>query len=199
VFQSRTLERLIEELKKLPGVGNKSAARIALHLLRVPPSEVDLLARRMVEMKEKVRLCAVCGNYTEETRCDVCTDARRDGDTICVVEQPGDVALFEDTGTYRGVYHVLHGVLSPLEGIRPDGLRIDRLVERVRGGGVKEIIIATNPTVEGDATAFFIQESVKDLPVRVTRIARGVPAGGEIEFADPVTLARALEGRQTLE
>ncbi|MFH1679960.1 MAG: recombination mediator RecR, partial [Candidatus Eisenbacteria bacterium] len=169
MFQSKTLEALVEELKKLPGIGRKSASRIAFHLLRAPREEAEALARRILEVKERVRLCSVCGNYTEEETCAICRDAKRDDSMICVVEQPSDVALLESTGSYRGVYHVLHGVLSPLEGMRPEGLRIQELVDRAAGGAVKEIIIATNPTVEGDATAFYIQNAVRELPVVVTR------------------------------
>lgn len=199
MFQSPSLERLIEELQKLPGVGRKSAVRIALHLLRVPREEVDALAGTLADVKERVRLCDVCGNYTEEETCDICRDRRRDTSVICVVEQPSDIALFESTGTFRGLYHVLHGVLSPLEGVSPEGLRVDELAARIREGGVREVIVATNPTVEGDATAFYLSDALRNLPVEVTRIARGVPVGGEIEFADQVTLARALEGRRTLD
>jgi recombination protein RecR len=199
LFQSKTLEALIGELTKLPGVGKKSAARIAFHLLREPRAEAEALAARIVEIKDRVKSCRVCGNYTEEETCPICLDARRDAGLLCVVEQPGDVALLESTGSYRGVYHVLHGALSPLEGLRPEELRIRELVERVAGGSIREIIIATNPTVEGDATAFYIQNAVRDFTVLVTRIARGVPVGGEIEFADQMTLARAMEGRRALE
>jgi recombination protein RecR len=199
MFQSPTLEGLVDELKKLPGIGRKSAARIAFHLLRAPREDAEALARRILDLKTRVRTCSLCGNYTEEETCAICRDPRRDGSLLCVVEQPSDVALLESTGSYRGVYHVLHGVLSPLEGMRPEGLRIRELVERAASGAVKEIILATNPTVEGDATAFYIQNAVRDLPLLVTRIARGVPVGGEIEFADQVTLTRALEGRRALE
>ena len=199
MFPSPTLERLIRELKKLPGVGGKSAARIAFHFLRAPREEVEETARLIHELKEKVRPCRRCGNYTEDDLCAICADPRRDETLLCVVEQPSDVALIEATGAYKGVYHVLHGALSPLEGVRPETLRIDELVERVRSGGVKEIILATNPTVEGDATAFYIAEAVRGPDVSITRIARGVPVGGEIEFADQVTLARALEGRLRIE
>ncbi|RPJ49126.1 MAG: recombination protein RecR [Candidatus Latescibacterota bacterium] len=199
MFQSRSLEALIEELRKLPGIGRKSAARIAFHVLRAPQGEAEALARRILEIKEKVRSCRVCGNWTEDETCSICLDPRRDGAIICVVEQPGDVALVEGTGSYRGLYHVLHGALSPLEGVRPEELRIRELAERAAGGSVREIIVATNPTVEGDATAFYIQNAVRETGVLVSRIARGVPVGGEIEFADQVTLARALEGRRALE
>jgi len=199
MFQSKSLDRLVEELKKLPGVGRKSATRIAFHMLRVPREEVDELARCLTDVKEKVRLCTICGNYTEDETCGICSDPKRDRSIICVVEQASDVVLLEGTGIFRGLYHVLHGVLSPLEGVRPEGLRIRELVDRAGAGEAEEIVVATNPTVEGDATAWYISQAVEDLPVRVTRIARGVPVGGEIEFADQVTLARALEGRRNLE
>lgn len=195
MFQSRTLDRLVDELKKFPGIGKKSATRIAFHLLRAPREEVEATAGLMVAVKERIRPCVCCGNYTEEDTCGICRDPKRDGALICVVEQPSDVALVEGTGTYRGVYHVLHGVLSPLEGVRPESLHIGELVERVKSGEVREVILATNPTVEGDATAFYIANALKESGAAVTRIARGVPVGGEIEFTDQVTLARAFEGR----
>jgi recombination protein RecR len=198
VFQSKTLEGLVAELKKLPGIGAKSATRIAFHLLRTSREEVESLSMFLLGVKEKVRLCSVCGNYTEEETCELCRDPKRDEALICVVEQPSDVYLVEATGAFRGRYHVLHGVLSPLEGVRPEALRIGELVERARAGSIREVILATNPTVEGDATAFYIAEAMKELPVEVSRIARGVPVGGEIEFADQMTLARALEGRRGL-
>ncbi len=187
------------ELKKLPGIGTKSAVRIAFHILRTPADEVRLLARDLAAVKEKVRLCSVCGNYTEAETCELCEDPRRDTSTICVVEQPSDIHVVESTGVFRGTYHVLHGVLSPLEGVRPEALRIGELVERCRNDGVSEVVLATNPTVEGDATAYYIAEALRKLDVTVSRIARGVPVGGELEFADQLTLARALNGRRELE
>ncbi len=199
MFQSPSLEALVQELKKLPGVGNKSALRMAFHLLRAPREEAEALAKWLVRVKERVRLCVVCGNYTEEETCALCLDARRDESLICVVEQPSDIYLVESTGEYRGHYHVLHGALSPLEGVRPESIRIGELVERVARGVVKEVILATNPNVEGDATGFYIADLLKETDVIISRIARGVPVGGELEFADQLTLARAFRGRRGIE
>ncbi len=199
VFQAPSLESLVSELTKLPGVGKKSAMRIAFHLLRSPREEVDALAAYLVDVKEKIDLCTVCGNYTETEPCELCKDPRRDGRIICVVEQPSDVFLIESTGEFRGRYHVLHGALSPIEGIRPESLKIGELVARLQDGEVQEVILATNPTVEGDATAFYIGETIKERNVNVSRIARGIPMGGELEFSDQLTLARALKGRRGLE
>jgi len=199
VFQSESLESLVAELKKLPGVGLKSATRIAFHVLRAPREEVEALAGHLGAVKERVRLCVVCGNYTEDETCGLCLDVRRDSGMICVVEQPSDVYLIEATAAFRGLYHVLHGALSPLDGVRPESLRIAELVERCGSGEVKEVVLATNPTVEGDATAFYIAEALKECSLAVSRIARGVPVGGELEFADQLTLARALIGRRELE
>lgn len=199
MFQSQSLESLVAELKKLPGVGAKSAIRIAFHILRAPREEVEAFARALEAVKERVRLCSVCGNYTEDETCEICLDARRDDAVICVVEQPSDIYLLEATAALRGRYHVLHGALSPVEGIRPESLRIAELVDRCRRGAVKEVVVATNPTVEGDATAYYIAESLRELPVEVSRIARGIPVGGELEFADQLTLTRALNGRRGLD
>jgi len=199
MFQSHSLEKLVDELTKLPGIGKKSALRIAYFVLRTPREEVEALAGALTDVKERVILCETCGNYTEEPVCGICLDERRDRSLICVVEQPSDIALLESTGSFRGVYHVLHGVISPLEGVRPEALRIEELAKRAGEASAVEVIVATNPTVEGDATAHYIAEALKDRQVRVTRIARGVPVGGEIEFADQVTLARALEGRRSID
>ncbi len=199
MFQSKSLESLVAELKKLPGIGFKSATRIAFHILRTPTEEVESLSRSLQAVKEKVRLCSLCGNYTEDESCEICLDARRDAGLICVVEQPSDIYLLEATAAFRGRYHVLHGALSPIEGIRPESLRIGELVERSSGGEVKEVVLATNPTVEGDATAFYIADALRDLPIEVSRIARGIPVGGELEFADQLTLARALKERRELD
>lgn len=198
MFQSQSLENLVAELKKLPGIGLKSATRIAFHFLRTPKEEVETLSRALEAVKEKVRLCSVCGNYTEDETCAICLDVRRDEGLICVVEQPSDISLLEATAAFRGRYHVLHGALSPVEGIRPESLRIAELVERSRDGAIKEVVLATNPTVEGDATAYYIAEALRDFPIEVSRIARGIPVGGELEFADQLTLARALKGRREL-
>ena len=205
MYSSRHLELLIEELVKLPSIGAKSAQRLALHLLRAPREEAVRLADAIRAIKEKVGFCSVCGNFAEDDPCPLCTDGRRDGTVVCVVEQPGDVLALERTGQFNGRYHVLGGALSPLEGVQPDHLRIRELLERLRpaaeGGAVeiREIILATNPNVAGEATALYLSRLLAPIGVRVTRIARGVPMGSDLEYSDLVTLARAIEGRQEVE
>ena len=205
MYSSRHLELLIEELVKLPSIGAKSAQRLALHLLRAPREEAVRLADAIRAIKEKVGFCSVCGNFAEDDPCPLCTDDRRDGTVVCVVEQPGDVLALERTGQFKGRYHVLGGALSPLEGVQPDHLRIRELLERLRpaaeGGSVeiREIILATNPNVAGEATALYLSRLLAPIGVRVTRIARGVPMGSDLEYSDLVTLARAIEGRQEVE
>jgi len=199
MYSSRYLELLIEELVKLPSIGHKSAQRLALHLLRAPREEALRLAEAIRQLRERVGFCAVCGNFSEDDPCRLCTDERRDSSVVCVVEQPGDVLAFERTGQFRGRYHVLGGALSPLDGTSPDDLRIRPLLERLRPGDIKEIIIATNPNVAGEATALYLSRVLQPLGVRVTRIARGVPMGSDLEYSDQVTLARALEGRREIE
>ncbi|MCY2939176.1 MAG: recombination mediator RecR [Planctomycetota bacterium] len=191
------LDRLQTMLELLPGVGPKSAERIAHHLLAAPTEEVLELAEALRAVKERLRRCAVCCAPTEEERCGICQDGRRDGSVICVVEQPRDLSAFERMGTFRGLYHVLHGRLAPLEGVGPDRLTIDGLVARARGGDVREVILATNPTLEGDGTALYIAGLVAHLGLRITRLARGLPAGSVLEFANSQMLADALEGRNT--
>ena len=193
------LERLIETLAKLPGIGRKSASRLAYYLLKADAAFVQGLARDLVQLKEKVRNCPVCGNYTEEVPCRICTDPQRDRATLCVVEEAKDLLSIELTRQYQGLYHVLMGVISPIDGIGPENLRIEALLARVREGGVREVIVATNPTVEGDTTAVYVAGLLKSLPVSVTRLALGLPVGGDLEYADRLTLARALEGRRRLE
>jgi len=198
-----SLSRLIEALTQLPGIGPKTASRLAFYLWRAPAETALTLAEALRDLKAKVRLCSVCFNITEGDPCPICTDSTRERDLICVVEDPMDVAAIERARTYRGVYHVLGGVLSPINGIGPDDLRIDALVARVRRAAeerrpIREVILATNPTVEGEMTAAFIQRKLAGLGVYVTRLARGLPAGGDLEYADEVTLSRALEGRQRL-
>ena len=188
--------RLIEALHKLPGIGPKSAQRLTYYLLRVPEAEARALAQAIVELKEKIILCSVCQNVTEENPCGICSDGQRDQSTICVVEEPLDTLAIERTGGYRGLYHVLHGVLSPMEGIGPDDLKLNELVARLRNGSVKEVIMATNPNLEGEATAMYVSRLLVPMGVRVTRLARGLPAGADLEYADDITLARALEHRQ---
>ena len=192
------LARLIDELKRLPGIGQKSAQRIAFHLERAPREDVERLAAAILDAKDKIRLCSVCNNLTELDPCEYCTDPRRDGEVICVVETPYNVIGVEKTREFRGQYHVLHGVLSPLQGIGPDQLKLKNLLERLKSGKVKEIIVATSPTVEGEATAVYLSKLIKPLGVKVSRIAMGVPVGSELEFADEVTMLKAIEGRREM-
>jgi recombination protein RecR len=190
------VQDLIDELGRLPGVGPKSAQRIAFHLLAADPVDVRRLVTALTEVKDKVRFCTICGNVAEEEQCRICRDPRRDRAVICVVEEPKDVVAIERTREFRGRYHVLHGALSPLDGIGPDQLKLKELLARLSGGQVQEVIVATDPTVEGEATSLYLARLVKPLGVRVTRIAQGVPMGGNLEYADQVTLARALAGRR---
>jgi recombination protein RecR len=204
MYSSRHLELLIEELTKLPSIGQKSAQRLALHLLRASREEAMRLAEAIRAVKERVSFCSVCGNFAEEDPCLLCRDPGRDGSLVCVVEQPGDVLAFERTGQFRGRYHVLGGALSPLDGTNPEQLRIPALLARLRsapGGGpeIQEIILATNPNVAGEATALYLSKLLAPLGVRVTRIARGVPMGSDLEYSDLVTLGRALEGRREVD
>jgi recombination protein RecR len=188
--------RLIDELRKLPGIGPKSAQRIAFHLLRAPREEVGELAAAMGELREGMRSCAVCNAVTDQELCAHCSDPSRSGRVICVVEEPHNLLAVERTRDFRGRYHVLLGTLSPLQGVGPDELKIQGLLDRVREGGVEEVILATSPTVEGEATAVYLARLLKPLGVRVTRIAMGVPVGADLEWADEVTMAKALEGRR---
>jgi recombination protein RecR len=192
---SERIERAIEELTKLPTIGRKTAQRLALYILKTPRDEVSALADAILEMRKKVRFCSECGALTEEDLCAICRDGRRDRHTICVVEEPGNVMAIEKTGEYRGLYHVLHGRLSPLDGIGPEDLTVDRLIERVKELGVAEVIIATNPNVEGEATCNYIAGVLGEIGVNASTIARGVPMGSDLELADQVTLARAIQGR----
>jgi recombination protein RecR len=204
------IARLVQQLGKLPGIGEKTAARLAFHILRASPEDAAALAAAIAEVKQKIRFCSVCCDLTETDPCAVCRDARRDAGVVCVVAQPQDVVAIERTGGYRGLYHVLHGVLSPLDGIGPDDLRVTELVTRCAGGrggsdgdpggdqGIREAILATSPSVEGEATAVYLAKLLRPLGVRATRIATGVPIGGELEYADQVTLARAIDGRREM-
>jgi len=194
VFTSQALETLIGELSKLPGIGRKTAQRLALHLLKTDNDDADHLANAILEVKRRIRYCSVCWNITERDPCSICGDDRRDHASICVVEDPSDVLAIEKTNEFRGVYHVLGGALSPLEGIGPDQLKAKELLSRLNGQ-VREVILAMNPDVEGEATTIYLANLLKPLGVKVTRIARGVPVGGDLEFADEATLVRALEGR----
>lgn len=199
MYSSKYLELLIEELVKLPSIGQKSAMRLALHLLRVPKEDALRLAEAIRAVRERVGFCGTCGNFSENDPCALCTDPQRDGTLLCVVESAGDVLALERTASFRGRYHVLGGALSPLEGTSPDQLRIRELLERLRSGEVREIILATNPNVNGEATALYLSKLIAPLGVKVTRIARGVPMGSDLEYSDLVTLARALEGRREVE
>lgn len=188
--------RLIEQFHKLPGIGPKSAQRLTYYLVRIPSEEARALAEAILDMKERTAFCSRCHNITEADPCPICSDPARDRGRICVVEEPLDVVALERTGCYRGLYHVLHGVISPMNGVLADDLRIKELLGRLQGNSVEEIIIATNPNVEGEATAMYVHRVASPLVERVTRLARGLPVGGDLEYADEVTLSRAIEGRQ---
>lgn len=197
LYSSQTLEKVITEFSKLPGIGRKTAQRLVFHLLKVPKEEVLALADALLKLKEKTRFCSVCFNITEKEICDFCANENRDPTIICVVEEPNDVLALEKTGHYKGLYHVLGGSLSPLEGIGPDDLKIEELMKRLNPE-VKEIIIATNPDAEGETTSLYLAKLLKARNVKVTRIAQGIPAGGDLEYADDITLTRALDGRTIL-
>jgi recombination protein RecR len=193
----KSFERLATELQRLPGIGGKSAARLAYHLLRSPQEESERLARAISEARSAIRRCSLCNTLTEEDPCEICSDPERDQSVLCVVEDPGNVAAIEKTREFRGRYHVLWGALSPLRGIGPDDIEVAGLLKRVTPE-VREVILATNPNVEGEATALYLAKRLKDSSVRVTRIAFGLPVGGDIEYADEVTMARSLENRREL-
>ena len=192
------LAHLINELTKLPGVGGKSAQRLAYHILKRPATEAEALAAAIVEVKTKIFRCSVCNNMTDVEPCAICTDARRDPAVLCVVEEAFNIQTIEQTRDFKGVYHVLLGALSPLKGIGPQDIDVGGLVKRVKGSGIREIIIATNPNVEGEATALYIAQQLRPLGVRTTRLAFGLPVGGDLEYADQVTLSKALEGRREI-
>jgi recombination protein RecR len=192
------LERLIGNLARLPGLGRKSASRIAYYLLRADEALVRALAEDLSRLRQTIRTCSVCGTYTDVDPCAICTDPQRDRTSICVVEEPRDVLTIESIHEHRGLYHVLMGAISPIDGVGPDNLRIGGLLERVGRGGMQEVILATNPTVEGETTAMYLQRALKDTGVRVSRIAFGLPVGGDLEFADRQTLARSFKGRSAL-
>lgn len=192
------LAHLINELTKLPGVGGKSAQRLAYHILKRPAAEAEALAAAIVDVKTKIFRCSVCNNMTDVEPCAICTDARRDPAVLCVVEEAFNIQTIEQTRDFKGVYHVLLGALSPLKGIGPQDIDVGGLVKRVRGSDIREIIIATNPNVEGEATALYIAQQLRSLGVRTTRLAFGLPVGGDLEYADQVTMAKALEGRREI-
>lgn len=193
------VQKLIDELGRLPGVGPKSAQRIAYHLLKIPPEDARRLARAIDDVKERVGWCRRCFNIAEGERCAICRDERRDATLVCVVEEPRDTVAVERTQEYKGLYHVLQGAISPIEGIGPEQLRIKELLARVGDEGITEVILATNPNIEGEATAMYLARLLRPLGVKVTRPASGLPVGGDLEYADEVTLGRALEGRRQVE
>jgi recombination protein RecR len=195
---SPSVDNLVAQLTRLPGIGTRTAQRLAFHILQRPKDEALALAHAIAEVKERVRFCRECGNLTEEEVCAICLDARRDATTICVVEQPVDLLSLERTHEYRGLYHVLGGALSPLDGVEPGDLRIDELFRRVEANGVREVVLATNPNMTGEATAAFLADRLRGR-VRVTRLASGLPVGGDLEYADEVTLGRALSGRREMD
>ena len=192
------VQQLIDELGRLPGIGPKSAQRIAFHLLKVPPEDALRLAAAITDAKERVTFCEVCFNFAEGPRCEICGDERRDAHLVCVVEEPRDIVAVERTGEFRGRYHVLGGAINPMEGVGPDQLRVRELLDRLEPEGVTEAILCTNPNLEGEATAMYLARLLRPLGVTVTRIASGLPVGGDLEYADELTLGRALEGRREL-
>ena len=195
---TESIARLINELTKLPGIGEKTAQRLTFFLLKASESDVKELAKALVDVKEHVKYCSICGNITERNPCVICNDSRRNRNVICVVEEPNDLYAIERTREYNGLYHVLMGTLSPLEGVGPEDIRIQELLLRLQQEPCEEIILATNPNVEGEATAMYLAKLLKSLGVKATRIARGIPVGGDLEYADEITMTRALEGRREL-
>jgi len=198
VKQAPSIDRLVEAFSRLPGIGRKTAWRLAFHILRSSREEAGALASAIMEVKEKIRLCSQCQNLTDEDPCPICRDRERSDEVICVVEEPNDLLAIEGSGSFKGKYHVLHGALRPLEGVGPEQLKIKELMERLEKGKVREVILATNPTRAGGATAVYLTQLIKPLGIRVTRIASGVPVGSEIEYADSVTLSMAMEGRKEM-
>ena len=197
-YYSSQISQLVEQLASLPGIGAKTAQRLAFHILSLPEEEALKFADAIVDAKKNIHCCTICQNLTDQETCSICASPKRDQSTICVVAQPRDVLSFERSREYNGVYHVLHGVLSPMNHIGPDDIRIQELIKRVADGGITEVIMATNPDTEGEATAMYIARLLKPFEVKVTRLAYGIPVGGHLEFADDATLARALEGRREL-
>jgi recombination protein RecR len=198
VIAARSVTQLIEQLMRLPGVGEKTAQRLAFHLLKVPKKEAEALALAILALKDKIQRCSVCYGITEENPCPLCSDPKRDRTLLCVVEEASDIFALEKLREYRGLYHVLGGALSPLEGVGPEDLSIPQLLRRLQGGEVREVILATNPNLEGEATAMYLAKVLKPTAVRVTRLAHGLPIGGALEYADEVTLLKSLEGRREL-
>ncbi|MBU4485075.1 recombination mediator RecR [bacterium] len=192
------IDRLVHELSKLPGIGERTATRLAFYILRSDSAYAKSMARALIDVKEKIRLCNLCFNVTDKDTCDLCLDPRRDRSIICVVEEPSDMVALEKTNNYRGLYHVLHGSLSPLDGIGPSDIKVVELITRLHSGEVREVIVATNPNVEGEATALYISKLVRPSGIKLTRIASGIPVGGDIEYVDLSTLSRALEERRDI-
>lgn len=197
-YYAAPVAKLIEELSKLPGVGQKTAQRLAFHILDAPPQQAENLARSIVFARRNIKHCSVCCNMTDTDPCRICGSERRDKSVICVMENPRDVVAMEKTREYKGLYHVLHGAISPMEDIGPEDIRIKELLLRLQDDTVKEVILATNPTIEGEATAMYISRLIKPLGIKTTRIAHGIPVGGDLEYADEVTLVKAMEGRREL-
>jgi len=193
---TRPLARLIDELSKLPGIGPRTAQRLALHILNISKEEAGILAQSIISAKEQIKRCQICHNLTDQKICEICQDQSREKDTICVVETARDLMAIEKTGGFRGLYHVLQGAISPLDGVEPDHLTIDHLMSRLKKEKIKEVILATNPNIEGEVTGSYIAKLIKPLGIKITRIAYGVPIGGDLEYADEVTLSQALMGRQ---
>ena len=192
------LQKLIDELGKLPGVGPKSAQRIAFHLIKIPEQEALSLADAIQQAKQKVRFCETCFNMSDEVICEICSDSQRDSSLVCVVEEPRDIVALERTREYKGLYHVLQGAINPIDGIGPEQLKIRELLERLKGNTVVEVILCTNPNIEGEATAMYLAKLIESLGIQVSRIASGLPVGGDLEYADELTLGRALEGRRNI-
>jgi recombination protein RecR len=198
VLHVKPIDQLIEALTKLPGIGRKTAARLAFHILRSSPSEAEALAKAILDVKERIRLCSICFNLTDENPCRICQDEHRNREILCVVEGPNDLIAIENTGAFNGRYHVLHGTISPLEGVGPDDIKVRELMERLHQEKIGEVILATNATVEGGTTALYLTDLIRPLGIKVSRIAYGIPVGGEIEYSDGMTLSKALEGRREM-
>ncbi|NLM03990.1 MAG: recombination protein RecR [Clostridiales bacterium] len=197
-YYSTPIARLIDEFSKLPGIGRKTAQRLAFYIINMPIEEAELLSQSIVDAKKNIKYCKICTNLTDKDICDICSDKRRDSSIICVVEDPRDVVAMEKTKEFHGYYHVLQGVISPLDGIGPDDIKLKELLARLNTDEVKEVILATNPNIEGEATAMYISKLLKPMGIKVSRIAYGIPVGGDLEYADEVTLSKALEGRREL-
>ncbi len=192
------IRNLVKLMSRLPGIGEKSAMRLVMHMLDMPAEQVEELGRRIAEINSRIQLCSVCCNITESQPCEICASPRRDRSIVCVVETPGDLMAVEASGGYTGVYHVLHGVLSPVDGVGPDKLRVRELLDRAASGEIREVIVATNPTAQGEATASYLMDRLKDLEIAVSRIGFGVPVGGDLKFSDALSLRRSLEGRHRI-